>query len=92
MPSSGAQTTSSSRTISGCPDRPSLARAAVKPFACAANSSTRGTGTMSQPSAIRAARAMPAGTCEPTRIGGRGRWIGRGRIVRFSKLQCRPYG
>ena len=62
----------------------------MKAVACAANSSTRGTGTTSQPSAMRAARAMPAGTCEPTRIGGRGRWIGRGRIVTFSKLQCRP--
>ena len=33
---------------------------------------------------------MPAGTCEPTRIGGRGDRIGRGRIVTFSRVQCRP--
>ena len=62
----------------------------MKARACAANSSTRGSGTTSQPSAMRAARAMPAGTWEPIRIGGRGDWVGRGRIVTFSKVQCRP--
>ena len=39
---------------------------------------------------MRAARAMPAGTCEPTRIGGRGDRIGRGRIVTPSSVQRRP--
>ena len=48
----------------------------AKAAAWAANSCTVGTGTTSQPSAMRAARAIPAGTCEPTRIGGRGCWIG----------------
>jgi hypothetical protein len=70
--------------------KPAAARAWAKAAAWAANSGTVGTGTTSQPSAIRAARAIPAGTCDPTRIGGRGCWSGRGRIVTPSSRQWRP--
>ena len=88
-------------------ERPSVERAAAKAAACAANSCTVDTGTTSQPSAMRAARAIPAGTCEPTRIRPSGRsasplaWApiriggrdcsGRGRMEAFENCQWRPW-
>ena len=88
--SSGAHATSIKRQTCRLGGRPAAARASAKAAACAANSSTVGTGTTIQPSAMRAARAIPAGTWEPTRIGGRGRWSGRGRMLTPSSCQWRP--